>query len=742
MSERNQIGSEVQKQGTITRIRYTAPSGDFAILTLQTRKGVDFVCVGPLAVFKVDDEIKVTGLWEESKYGLQIRVKQAEAVLPSTTEGVERFLASQIDGIGRRLASRIVKHFGDNTLNVLDSSPERLREVSGFSLKKVESVIEQWNETQHSRQIFVFLQGLGLTYNMASKLFAQYGSNIVPTLQHQPYILAKEVDGIGFARADEIAQRIGFALDCPQRIEAGIDYSLYLAEQNEGHCYLPYPLLIQATAGFLQLPPALIQPRLKFMVESGALHSEIDEQGEILLYRAYMWMLECAVAEHIGRMLANPLDSDQSEATSKQIQRIEQELGIDLATKQREAVLLGLRNKLMVITGGPGTGKTTLVKVFVAAAQKTDRDVFLAAPTGRAAKRLSETTAMEAKTIHRLLEFAYNDGPKGAFQRCQENPLDIGTYIIDEASMLDLALVHALLSAMPDEAQLLFVGDVDQLPSVGAGSVLKDLIESRRVPVARLDEVFRQAEQSMIVKNAHRINHGEFPLLPEKNPENNALSEFYVINTDSPQRAESLVQQMVGDRLPARFGINPLTDCQILCPMRKNLGGVEHLNQVLQDLLNPKGEAIEHSFQHFRVGDRVMQLKNDYEREIYNGDIGIILRHDPAHKCLHIRFDDRLVEYPTNMLEQLSLAYACTVHKSQGSEYPAVICVFLRGSSFMLQRNLVYTALTRARRVAIFITDPTTLSRAIQNNTPAARFTRLGTRIALMPARKSAASAH
>ncbi|MFA5624353.1 MAG: ATP-dependent RecD-like DNA helicase [Bradymonadales bacterium] len=730
MISKPKIGEEVQKQGSITRVRYTAPSGDFAIITLQTRRGVDFVCVGALAAFRVDDDIKVSGVWEESKYGTQIRVKHVEAVLPSTTEGIERFLSSQIKGVGKRLAARIVKHFGEQTLEVLDKTPRRLREVSGFSEKKVESVIEQWAETQESRQTFVFLQGLGLSYNMASKLFAQYGAKVVPTVQHQPYLLAKEVDGIGFSRADEIAQRIGFALDSAQRIEAGIDYALYLAEQNEGHCYLPYTHLVSAASELLQVAREHIEKRLKSMCERQVIYSEIDDNGEMLFYRSYMWLLESAVAEHICRMLATDYDTSPEDAKLSKIKAIESALGIDLAPKQREAVQLGLQNKVMVITGGPGTGKTTLVKVFVKAALQSERKIFLAAPTGRAAKRLAETTAMEAKTIHRLLEFSYNEGPRGAFTRNAENPLEVGSYIIDEASMLDLALVHALLCAMPDEAQILFVGDVDQLPSVGAGSVLKDLIDSRHVPVVRLNEVFRQAEQSLIVKNAHRINNGQYPVLPEVNPDSNALSEFYLINTHSPERAELVVKQLVAERLPARFGINALHDCQILSPMRKNLGGVEHLNQVLQDLLNPKGKAIEHSFMRFRVGDRVMQLKNDYERDVYNGDVGIILSHDSVNKCIAIQFDDKIVDYPTNMLDQLSLAYACTVHKSQGSEYPAVICVFLRGHSFMLQRNLVYTALTRARRIAIFITDSHTLMRAIHNNTPATRFTRLALRIA------------
>ena len=368
------------------------------------------------------------------------------------------------------------------------------------------------------------------------------------------------------------------------------------------------------------------------------------------------------------------------------------------------------------------------MRVFTAAARELDIPVYLAAPTGRAAKRLSETTALEAKTIHRLLEYAYQGDAHGKFQRNRDNPLSPGIYIIDEASMIDLSLMRSLLVALPDEARVIFVGDIDQLPSVGTGTVLKDLIQSSRLPVIRLETVFRQAELSLIVQNAHRINRGEYPVVPTREEMANPKCEFYLFNASTPEHAEKLVEQLVVDKLPKRYGMNPMSDIQVLCPMRQNSGGVEHLNQILQQRLNPDGAPVEGSPQGFRIGDRVMQLRNDYDHDVFNGDIGTVIASHGGKTT--VEFDGRIVDYTRQKLDNLVLAYACTVHKSQGSEYPAVICAFLRSQSFMLQRNLIYTALTRARRIAIFISDPYTLRAAIENNRPSERFTRLSKRIA------------
>ena len=721
------VGEKVQTTARITRVKYTSPDGTFAILDAVTRKRIDFTMVGSLAAFKVDDEVRVRGTWVESKYGVQLRVEFCEIAMPTSSVGIARFLSSQITGIGLRMAERIIERFGDETIQIFDHDIDRLIEVPGISKKKLDIIKQEWAEKQGSRQVFVYLQGHGLSYDLSAKLIGIYGQKVIPILTQQPYLLAKEVNGIGFKRADQIATQMGIAADNPMRIEAGIDYALYDAENNEGHCYLPLPMLVERASRLLQIPAESISPYIDGLIERRSIRKDLDELGETLVYRSYMWNLEHSVAREIVRMVNASSHQKPTRDDEAYVRRIETRLGITLADTQREAVLTGLSEKFMVITGGPGTGKTTLVKVFVAAAYEQEIPIFLAAPTGRAAKRLSETTAHDAKTIHRLLEYAYSDDSHGAFQRNKDNPLDPGIYIIDESSMIDLPLMRSLLTALPDNARVIFVGDVDQLPSVGTGTVLKDLIGSGCLPVIRLKTVFRQAEQSMIVQNAHRINDGLYPIVPTREQMMDLKCEFFLFNASIPENAERMIEQLVCEKLPKRFGLDAMSEIQVLCPMRQNAGGVEHLNQILQNQLNPKGMPIPGAYQGFRIGDRVMQLKNDYERDVYNGDIGTIVQHQ--NNITLIDFEGRIVEYKQQNLENLALAYACTVHKSQGSEYPAVICAFLRSQSFMLQRNLIYTALTRARKIAIFITDQYTLKTAIDNNRPAARYTRLSVRI-------------
>ncbi len=721
------IGESVQTTARITRVRYVNPDNSYAILDAQSRRNIPFTMVGTLAAFKVDDEVRVKGTWVDSKYGVQLKVEFCEIALPTSSVGLARFLSSQLTGIGLRMAERIINAFGENTIEVLDKEPDRLCEVSGISAKKLSIIKEEWKEKQGNRQIFMYLQGHGVSYDLSARLIGIYGDRIIPILNQQPYLLSKEVNGIGFKRADQIASQMGIAPDNPMRIEAGIDYTLYDAEVNEGHCYLPKSILVEAAARLLQISPENVLTHIDVLIERKAIRTDTDENGETLVYRAFLWNLENSVATEIARMVNASSHRKPSAEDVSQIRRIETRLGLELADAQRNAVLTGLSEKFMVITGGPGTGKTTLVKVFVAAAEEQNIPVFLAAPTGRASKRMNEATGHEAKTIHRLLEYAYSDDAHGAFTRNKDNKLEPGLYIIDEASMIDLALMRSLLVALPDEARIVFVGDVDQLPSVGMGTVLKDMIASNCLPVIRLKTVFRQAEQSLIVQNAHRINAGEYPVVPTREQMTSPKCEFFLFNASTPEHAEHLIAQLVCEKLPNRFQLNPMSDIQVLCPMRVNTGGVEHLNQILQGNLNPNGEPVANSLQGFRIGDRVMQLKNDYENDVYNGDVGTIVKY--INGKIVVEYDGRFVEYTRKMLENLVLAYACTVHKSQGSEYPAVICTFLRSQSFMLQRNLIYTALTRAKKLAIFITDQYTLKTAIENNRPSARYTRLAYRI-------------
>lgn len=722
------VGKTVQTTAKITRVRYVNQENAFAILEAVTRKRINFTMTGTLAAFKVDDEVRVKGTWVDSKYGIQLKVISCEVALPTSGVGLAHFISKRITGIGLRTAERIIAQFGDDTVDVLDNHPERLLEIRGISQAKLDVIKAEWEEHQGTRQIFVYLQGHNISYDLASKLISIYGNKIIPILNQQPYLLAKEVNGIGFKRADQIAMQMGIAQDHPMRIDAGIDYALYEAESNEGHCYLPLPELVDHAAKLLQIDPRLIAPNIGQLIQKKSIRTDTDDNGETIVYRAFMWNLENAVAQEIARMIKASAHDSETSIDLAAIRRIETQFSITLAEQQRQAVLTGLSQKFMVITGGPGTGKTTLIKVFVAAAIDKDIPIFLAAPTGRAAKRLSETTAHEAKTIHRLLEYAFQGGKHGAFQRNRDNPLPSGIYIIDEASMIDLPLMRALMCALPDSARIVFVGDVDQLPSVGSGTVLKDLIQSGCLPVIRLNTVFRQAELSLIVQNAHRINNGEYPIIPSREQMMDLHCEFFLFNAPTPEHAETLIEQLVVEKLPKRFNLNPMTDIQVLCPMRSNPGGVEHLNQILQSKLNPNGTPVTGSNQNFKIGDRVMQIRNDYDLDVFNGDIGTIIQ-DSKTKLL-VDFDGRIVEYKRQQLENLVLAYACTVHKSQGSEYPAVICAFLRSQRFMLQRNLIYTALTRAKRIAIFITDTATLKYAVDNNRPAARFTRLSKRIA------------
>ena len=722
------IGEPAQTTARITRVKFVNHDNGYAILDAVTRKRIPFVMVGSLASFKVDDEVRVKGTWVDSKYGIQLKVESCEIVLPTSSIGMARFLSSQLTGIGLRMAERIIEKFGDDTVRIFDTEPDKLLEVKGISPQKLNLIKQEWHEKQGSRQIFVYLQGHGLSFDLSAKLINIYGKKIIPILSQEPYLLAKEVNGIGFKKADQIAIQMGISPDDPMRIEAGIDYALYDAENSEGHCYLPRNILIEAASKLLQIPTTAIEPHIQALIERRNIRTDIDDNGNTIIYRKFMWHLENNVATEIARMVNASSHKQPTKDDIKLVQKLETKLGIELADTQRQAVLTTFYEKFMVITGGPGTGKTTLVKVIVAAAQEKNIEIFLAAPTGRAAKRLNETTGHEAKTIHRLLEYAYFEDSHGAFLRNSENQLPPGIYIIDEASMIDLNLMRSLLRAMPDQASIIFVGDVDQLPSVGTGTVLKDLIASQTLPVIRLKTVFRQAEQSLIVQNAHRINDGLYPIIPTREQMADINCEFFFFSASSAEHAEKMIQQLVVDKLPNRFHLNPMSDIQVLCPMRMNIGGVEHINTLLQSHLNPNGTPLEKCFQGFRAGDRVMQLRNDYDKEVFNGDIGTII--SDINGITRIDFDGKLVEYKRQDLENLALAYACTVHKSQGSEYPAVICTFLRSQSFMLQRNLVYTALTRARRIAIFITDQYTLKSAIENNRPSARFTRLAVRIA------------
>lgn len=722
LANRRVPGERYEIVGRIEHVRFQSDDGSFVIATMRPQQGLSVTIKGALFGVEVDDQVRVEGPWEDSSYGPQLRVEAYEYLLPVTPEGITKFLTTQLKGVGPTLAERIVDKFGEETLRVMDEEIEQLHRVEGIGAKKFESIREEWEKRHGQRNTLIFLQSQGISMSMATRLMSAYGSEVGNIVKTRPYELARDVRGIGFLTADRIAQRLGWAVDSSERIDAGLTHTLHECESAYGHCFLYTQQLVDEAVKILGVDQVLVEKQIDEMLLSGRLVEEETEVGTALFKRS-TWMTEVTIAEDVRRLFVSTIDeSDLSEAAL--VEKIETALNLKLASQQRQAVIGALTGKMMVVTGGPGTGKTTLVRVVVEACNRLKWDVALAAPTGRAAKRLAEATGKDAKTIHRLLEFSFQ---AGGFQRNIDNPLPSAVYVIDETSMIDIYLMKALLDALPDDARLVLVGDVDQLPSVGPGTVLKDFIDSGVVPVVRLTEVFRQASESMIVRNAHLVNHGQMPVLPEV--KEGELVDYYAVNAFDGAQAEALIEKLVCERIPQAFGLDPMKDIQVLSPMRSKPGGVEPINRALQARLNPDGEPIGTREDALRVGDRVMQLRNNYDKDIFNGDVGRIVTYSKREKAISVEFDGRLVVYSPSELDELSLAYACTVHKAQGSEYPAVVIPLLRSHHMLLQRNLLYTALTRARRLAFLVCDPNALKRAVGNAQPSARNTRLAQRL-------------
>jgi len=725
-----ELGAKYALAGRVRRIRYQSPDGFFVIASLELDDGHALTLKGNLGRIEVKDRLRVAGRWVRSKYGDQLDVERCEPILPVTPEGIARFLATQLDGVGPRLAERIVDHFGEDTIQTLDRAPERMSEVDGIGPRKLERIIETWRDRHAQRTALLFLQSHGVALGMATRIIKHYGNDTALIVRSEPYRLAREVRGVGFLTADRIAQSLGIPHDSPARINAGLAHAMHEAENSTGHCFLTRAQLVDKAHSLLGVETDALRVGIDRLSERGVLVCEPGERDEIVFSKR-AWKAEIGVASDAGRLLARSAEeltdkSGEPADAVELVRGIERGLGIELAEQQREAARLALERKLVVVTGGPGTGKTTLVQILVEAGRRLGIDVHLAAPTGRAARRMAEATGQEASTIHRLLEFSFQ---AGGFQRDADNPLPTGLFVIDEVSMIDIFLMRALLTALPDDVRLVLVGDVDQLPSVGPGTVLRDFIDSHAVPVVRLTEVFRQAEASLIVRNAHRINQGQTPVLPD-DPHGETPIEYFAVNAESTTEAEALVVEFVTERLPKAFDLDPLSDIQVLCPMRVRESGADSLNIALQRVLNPDGKVVGRGEGAIRVGDRVMQLRNDYEKDVYNGDVGVVLRWSKKDREAIVKFEGRTVAYTPDAIRDLGLAYACTVHKSQGSEYPAVVIPLLRAHYPMLQRNLVYTALTRARRLAIFVGQPSAMRIAVQNDRPATRNTRLAERLA------------
>ncbi|MBW2121173.1 MAG: ATP-dependent RecD-like DNA helicase [Deltaproteobacteria bacterium] len=698
---------ETTLEGTVERIVYANPETGYAVVRLREKDKMRLTtAVGNLGAVGPGEMVRLRGQWiSDKRYGLQFRVESYLAMVPATLEGIERYLGSgMIKGIGPVFAHRLVEEFGADTLDVIENRPERISEVEGIGPLRAEQIIRAWEEQKRIRDVMIFLQSYGVSSTYSIKIFKQYGERTVSLVKENPYRLATDIYGIGFRKADQIAQNLGIDPNSPMRAEAGILHVLgQLVE--EGHCFYPRGGLTQKAQEILGIDPGILDRALDSLAESGRI--VIDTRPDQPVYLADLFVAETGVARVLAELASRPVPPPGI-SPGEAVAKVESTGAIRLAPGQREALKKSLTCRVLVITGGPGTGKTTVVRSISRVYETLGVKVMLGAPTGRAAKRLSEATGQEAKTIHRLLEYSPREG---RFQRDQTHPLPPGLVIIDEASMIDILLMHHLAQALPREGRLILVGDVDQLPSVGPGSVLRDIIDSGRVEVVRLTEIFRQARKSLIVVNAHRVNKGDFPYLKAS-----GQSDFYFLDREEPEDALETIKYLCSERIPRGFGFHPLRDIQVLSPMHRGLLGVSNLNRELQALLNPGGEALQRGGVVFRLGDKVMQIRNNYDREVFNGDVGRIVSLDRRNREMTVRFENRSVVYPFADLDEIVLAYATSVHKSQGSEYPAVVLPVLTQHFVMLQRNLLYTAITRARRLVVLVGTKKALSIAVKND--------------------------
>ncbi len=726
-------------EGTLERIVYANPESAWSVVRLAVAGEVELVtAVGNLLAVQPGESLRLSGAWEkDARYGRQFRVASYQTITPATVVGIERYLGSGlIRGIGKELARRLVARFGLATLEVIDQSPERVAEVRGIGAKRSREIQRAFREQRGIQELMVFLQAHGVPTGLAIKIHKRYGEDAMAVVRATPYRLAAEVFGIGFASADRIAASLGLPKDAPQRLEAGVLHLLAEAA-GAGHLFLPRRALVEAAVALLGVEAAPVEAAAAALAATGEVvvetaadprfqgeataeplsNTEPLSNPEAAVYLPALHAAESEIAARLAALARQPPPPLQLDV-EKALAWVEQRERIALAPEQREAVRLGLTRKVLVVTGGPGTGKTTLVRGIVAVLERKGLRVLLAAPTGRAAKRLAEATGREAATLHRLLEW---NARSHAFERGRERPLEGDLLIVDEASMLDAPLAAQVLRAVPDTARLILVGDVDQLPSVGPGRVLADLIRSGAVEVARLTAIFRQAERSLIVANAHRVQRGDMPLLAPPAGED---PDFFFLERETPEEVLETLRELVAHRIPQRFGFDPVEAVQVLTPMNRGLLGTANLNRELRELLNPGPPA-----PGLRAGDKVMQIRNDYDLEVFNGDLGRVVAVAAEGQGVEVSFDGRRVGYDAAALDELVLAYACSIHKSQGSEYPCVVVPLHTQHYVMLQRNLLYTALTRARRLAILVGEKRALRVAVRNARTRERYTRLAERL-------------
>lgn len=718
-------------KGQIEQIIYTNEENGYTVARVKLSDSqAPVTVVGNILTPMPGETLKMKGLWaNHPRFGKQFKIAQYETIIPASLYGIEKYLGSGlVRGVGPVMAERIVEQFGVDALDIIANDIERLAEIEGIGTVRIEMIKKAWQEQKEVRDVMLFLQAHDVGLGCAAKIFKQYGPKSIQLVKEDPFRLAADVFGIGFLTADKIAAKLGIPKDSPQRAEAGILYVLAQLS-DEGHVFYPYELLISKCRDILKVDRDVVLQAFgklsldkKIVIEDQ--NEKLDEfrQNNKAVYLAMFHHCETSIADRLKSLIRAGKSIKNIEPQSA-IKWVQTRLSIRLAEKQTEAIKYAVKNKVMVITGGPGTGKTTIINAIIKTFARHGVDILLGAPTGRAAKRMSEACGHEASTIHRLLKFS----PKlGEFGKNENNLLKCNLLIVDEASMIDTVLMYHLLKAVPPGATFILVGDVNQLPSVGAGSILKDIISSGVVPVVELNKIFRQAEESLIIVNAHSINSGKMPQLKTSNKK---PEDFYFIEKENPEDVLTTILELVGERIPAKFGFDPIDDIQVITPMHRGTVGTENLNIELQKVLNPGQHAVTRGSQTFSINDKVMQIRNNYDKEIFNGDIGRIALIDAKTREMSISFDGRHIKYDDRDLDEIVLAYAVSVHKAQGSEFPAVVIPVLTQHYILLQRNLIYTGVTRGRKLVVMVGTKKALAIGVKNDKTRKRYTSLRNRL-------------
>jgi exodeoxyribonuclease V alpha subunit len=710
-----------QLLGYIERITFQNPENGYTIAHLKEKKRKDLVClVGNMPGLQPGETIRCEGQWKHHLvYGQQFVVEIHQVETPADVVGIKKYLCSGlIKGIGPKYAERIVKRFDTETLTIIDRYPERLSEIEGLGKKRIDTLVSCWSEQKSIRNVMIFLQSHGVSPAYAQKVYKTYGDQSVKKVQENPFNLARDIHGIGFKTADDIAQKLGIPKDAPGRIDAGIEQMLSNC-CDDGHVCFPVSELVNLAVNALEIPKEMIEARLPELIKENRIEiSEMSYEGKLehFAWLRPLFLSEAGICRQIKR-LQKGFCNLRSVDIIKALEWVQEKLSFRLAENQKQAVAQSLQEKIQIITGGPGTGKSTITKAILAITEKLTDKIVLAAPTGRAAKRMTEITGIKAKTIHSLLEF---DFKIGKFKRGLEKPLECDFIIIDESSMIDTYLMYSLLKAIPSTSRVIFVGDINQLPSVGPGNVLKDIISSKVIPVTALNEIFRQASGSRIVTNAHKINNGMFPDLS-----NHSDSDFFFIDVETPEDVLRNILALVTQRLPAKYGFDPFLDIQVLAPMRRGIIGIDNLNVTLQEQLNPNSSALMWGGRRFQSGDKVMQIRNNHKREVYNGDIGRIISIDPSEQQMIVKMEDKEIVYEFSDLDELVLAYSVSVHKYQGSECPCIVIPVHTTHFKLLNRNLLYTAVTRGKKLVILVGTKKAIFLAIKNDEVRRRYTGL-----------------